>query len=400
MLALLLWTAASLAADPPPQFGRYRPLYPGLYGQLAYGQDERDSSYDSQGRKQDTAAPQTPGFTSFPEQSVTATFTWHFPMFESYQIPFFSSRTHLARLTLRHARSHTRGALANFITDTSDDADTDADDLRNSGSGVGDPSFEFGSFLLGSNSPDWRSGKHPRYSLLALIGMTLPGGVYDRDAPVSAGHNTVAIHANLGGHWQPWSGGFLDAGYTEIKYFQNYDAAFGANDPSQQGNDHILDLSLAQRLPYGFYLTAFGRDRRGDSNRYDRPRFAPNRPEPPMTTPRSNNYPTPGRYQDEGTALRELGLSLNWFATQKILLGLHYTMPESGKSGQFLLPYINRQPASCTPGGVGCMTTPGDTVLVDGMGSARSFASAHWLLSLSYNFGQGDPYTCPGCQRP
>lgn len=394
MTALL--GGVAFAADPPPRFGRYLPMHPGLYLDSTYGYDARDRSYDANGDEQRTAAPQAGGETSFPEHSFSTRLTWHLPLFEGQQIPFFSSRTHLARLTLRYQRTHTRGRLADFVADTSDDARTDADDLRNNGSGIGDPSFEFGSFLLGSPVAATRGGTRPPYSLLLLAGFTAPFGVYDRDAPVSAGGNTPSMHLQLGGHWRPWSGTFVEAGYTWREYFQNYDPAFGALDPANQGDDRILDLGLTQRLLPGLYLSGYGLDRRGGSNLYENPRFSPNRPPAGMGR---DNYPTPGSYRDGGTALREAGLGLQWFASQRVLLGLHYSQPLSGRSGQFLLPYTARAPAGCMPGGSGCMTSDGGSVLVDGTGPARSYASPRLTLAFSYQFGLGDVYPCPGCQR-
>jgi hypothetical protein len=398
LLAGLLAASAG-AQELPPMFGRYMPLYPGLYLTAGYGQSEQDGSYDRHGNEQDSAAPLAGGQTAFPTRDLVTAFTWHFPMFESSNVPFFSSRTHMARITLRYRDVETEGRLAAFVADTSDDASTDADDLRNNGGGIGDPSFEFGSYLLGSPSDQWRSRTSVPYAVLLLVGARMPGGVNDRDAPVSAGDNTWSAHVQLAAHWQPWPGGFIDAAYGHREHFQNYDAAFGALYPTNQGDDRYWDISLAQRLTSGLYLSAFAKERRGDPNRYESPRFAPNKPPPPNTTPPSDNYPRPGDYFDDGTELREAGASLALFLSQRWLFGLHYTQPVAGRSGQFLLPYNNRQPAQCTPGGVGCTVTPGATVLVDGMGPARSFSSEHWMLTLSYNFGLGDPYTCVGCRE-
>lgn len=395
MTALL--GGVAFAADPPPRFGRYVPMHPGLYLDSTYGYDARDRSYDANGDEQRTAAPQAGGETSFPEHHFSTRLTWHLPLFEGQDVPFFSSRTHVARLTLRYQRMRTRGALAEFVANTADDASTEADDLRNNGSGVGDPTFEFGSFLLGSPVEATRGGTRPPYSLLLLAGVTAPFGVYDRDAPVSAGGNTtLSAHLQLGGHWRPWPGTFLEAGYTWREYFQNYDPAFGALDPAEQGDDHILDLGLTQRLLPGLYASVYGLDRRGGSNLYENPRFSPNRPTPGG---RRDNFPTPGSYRDDGTALREAGVGLQWFATQRVLLGLHYSQPLSGRSGQFDLPYTERSPAGCTPGGSGCATFDGGSVLVDGMGPARSYASSRLTLAFTYQFGLGDAYPCPGCRR-
>lgn len=402
---MALAAGATPAADPPPLFGRYLPMHPGLYLQTGYGIDDRDRSYDQSGHEQPSAAPQAGGRTQLPENSLTVRFNWHFPLFEGEDIPFLSSRTHVARLTLRHHRVRTRGTLADFVADTSDDASSDADDLRNNGSGVGDPTVEFGSFLFGAPVAATRGqGERPPYSLLLLAGFTAPFGTYDRDAPTSSGSNTASAHLQLGGHWQPRPGTFLEAGFTYREYFQNYDPAFGALEPANQGDDRILDLSLTQRVWRGLYLSGYGLDRQGGSNLYENPRFAPNRPVPGGLLPDPSNvlydnFPNAGSYRDGGTALREVGGGLQWFATQKLLLGLHYSHPLSGESGQFLLPYTDRTPAGCTPGGLGCSLTPGETVLVDGMGAARSYASPRWTLTLAWQFGLGDPYACVGCRR-
>ena len=406
LLAVPAWLCAlSLqASEPPPLFGRYLPLHPGLYVDAQFGQDDQDRSYDQQGHEQPTAAPQAGGQTAFPETRSSVAFTWHFPLFEGEAVPFLSSRTHLARVTLRHNRLRSRGALAEFAADTTDDAGSDADDLRNNGSGIGDPSFEFGSFLLGSPVTATRGGSRPPYSLLLLGGLTAPFGTYDRDAPINSGANRWAAQVQLGGHWQPRAGSVLEAGFTWRHYEQNENPAFGALAPAEQGSDRVIDLSFTQRLWSGLYLGAYGRDRQGASNVYEGVRFSPNRPEPVQVLPGpgstfSDNTPTPGRYRDGGTALRELGGSLQWFATQRLLLGLHYSQPLSGKSGQFTLPYTDRTPAGCVEGAFGCSYSPGNTVLVDGLGPARSYASPRWTLSLAWQFGLGDVYACPGCQR-
>lgn len=403
-LSMLLCAAPSLAGDPPPLFGRYLPLHPGLYIDAGYGQDDRDRSYDQQGHERAGAAPQAGGKTSFPESRFTTRFTWHFPLFEGEDLPFLSSRTHLARVTLSHNRVRTRGTLADFAADTSDDAGTDADDLRNNGSGIGDPMFEFGSFLLGSPVAATRGGERPPYSLLLLAGLTAPFGTYDRDAPANSGGNRWVTHLQLGGHWQPRPGSILEAGFTWRRYDRNENPAFGALSPAQQGDDRVFDLSLTQLLWRGVYVGAYGTDRQGSANTYEGVRFAPNRPTPVVVLPDptstfSDNFPTPGRYRDGGTALREVGGSLQWFATQRLLLGLHFSQPLSGKSGQFSLPYTDRTPAGCTEGALGCAYSPGTTVLVDGLGPARSYASPRWTLSLAWQFGLGDLYPCAGCQR-
>ena len=102
--AAALYADAAGAQEQPLQFGRYMPLYPGLYLNAGFVQDDRDWTFTQQGRDVNTVAPQTPGKSAFPEKTGFASFTWHFPMFETYRVPFFSSRTHLARATL-HLRA-------------------------------------------------------------------------------------------------------------------------------------------------------------------------------------------------------------------------------------------------------------------------------------------------------
>jgi len=385
------------AQELPLQFGRYMPMYPGLYFTGAYLHDERDTSFDQDGHEQRSAAPQAGGRTSFPEKGYAGTFTWHFPMFESYRVPFFSSRTHLARVTLRYSDTQASGALADFAADASDDSFTDADGLANSGNGVGDVAVEFGSFLVGSPARAWRTRNSTPFALLALVGATLPFGVYNRDAPINAGSNTAAIQATLGMHWQPWRGGFVDAGIGRREYFENYDPQFGALAPANQGDDIYWDAGFAQRLVRDLYLNIYFSDREGASNRYEDPRFAPNASDPPAAT--TSNDPIPGIYRDRGTKLNARGISLQYFITQRWLAGLHYTHPKYGRSGQFLLPFTEHTPAGCIDGSTGCQSNAGEVILVDGLGPARSYSSDRLVLTVIYNFGLGDAFTCTGCEQ-
>ncbi len=250
-------------------------------------------------------------------------------------------------------------------------------------------------------SSNWRERSETPYALLGLIGLRLPTGSYNRDAPSNPGSNTIALHAQLGFYARPWTGAHLDGGVGYRAYLKNQDAAFGALAPTNQGDDLYWDVSLAQRVVSGVYVAAFADGREGDANAYENPRFAPNGPPPPNTTPPSDNYPAPGVYRDAGTERIRAGASLYGFLGQRWLLGLHYAHPLSGKSGEFDLPYNNRQPAGCTVGSTGCMVTPGGTAEdVDGLGPARVFASDRFTLSLQYHFGQGDSYTCVGCKKP
>lgn len=392
--ALLGGTAA--AQELPPQLGRYMPLYPGLYVDAAFSQDDRDRSFDQDGHARASATPQTPGGkTGFPEDSGAVAFTWHFPMFESYGLPFLSSRTHMARMTLRYADTRTEGPLAAFIADTADDARSEADDLRNNGSGIGDLTLEFGSFLAGSGN--WRTRERTPFALLLLAGVNVPTGVYERDGPVSAGSNTWWFQGRLGLHWQPWDGGFFEAGAAYRDYLRTDEAMFGGLAPARQGDDAFYDVGYTQRLAQPLYFGVTFGFRYGDPNVYRDPQYAPNAPPHPDAT--TDTYPTPGDYRDRGTELKTRTASLYWFLTQRWRAGLHYTHAQDGESGQFLLPFSTRSPSGCTPGAVGCTVGQGQTVLVDGLGPARAYSSERITLTLTHNFGLGDTFGCTGCRR-
>lgn len=396
VVMLALASAPALAADPAPGFARYLPLYPGLYGTASFVADDRDAIYRQDGSKSGNAAPNAGGSgrTAFPEKRTTADFTWYFPMWEADGIPFFSSRLHTARVSLQHGQARTEGRLAEFAADATDDSYTEADRLENNGSGIGDLTLEFGSVLYGS--PDWRQGERTSLAVTALLGVTLPFGAYNRDAPVNVGDNSAGMHLTLGASWQPWTGGFLDAGVTQRVYTQNQDAAFGQLSPTERGDELAWDLSLAQRVVRGLYVGVFAERRRGDPNAYENPRFAPNAPPPPGDF--TSNEPVPGLYHDGGTALARYGFTLNYFLAQNWLAGVAYVRPHSGRSGEFVLPFENHNPGGCTTGAPSCQVNPAGAVRVDGLGSARTFASPTLRFTLTYAFGQGDTFTCRGCE--
>jgi hypothetical protein len=393
-LALAASSAVAQAQELPPQLGRYMPLYPGLYFDGAYTQDERNWTFDREGHERPSAAPQS-GRTSFPEKSGVAAFTWHFPMLESYGLAFVSDRTHLFRMTLRYVDTRTQGALAAFVADDSDDARSEADDLKNDGHGVGDLTLEFGSFLVGGG--DWRTRARRSPAVLLVAGVNVPTGIYERDAPISAGSNTWYFQGRLGVHWQPWSGAFLDAAATHRDYLNNEEPMFGALAPHKQGDDFMIDLSLGQRLWRDLYATAFYTHRQGQANEYRNPVYAPNAPPHPDSN--TDTYPRPGVYRDGGTELQASGLALQYFVTQRWLAALHWQHPLAGRSGQFLLPFNEKSPSGCTPGATGCTVTAGETVLVDGMGPARSYSTDRLMLTITHNFGLGDTFACTGCEQ-
>lgn len=395
-IAAAVLAAGTARAQDLPQLGRYMPLYPGMYFHGGYAQDDRDAVFDEQRRERDSAAPNAGGQTAFPEKTAYGSFLWHFPLFESYKLLFVSSRTHFARVNFSYTDTSTEGALAAFVADRSDDNATEADKLENEGSGNGDLMLEFGSYLYGSPAPQWRQGWRGPIAVLASVGANLPFGIYNRDAPVSAGSNTAWIQSRLGAHYRPWAGMLVDAGIAYREYFQNYDAAFGRTAPTQQGDDKFADLSAAYRLFPGLYAGAFATRRVGAPNLYENPRFAPN---PPPPTPTTSMAPAPGNYYDGGTALTTHGLSLSYFVTQRWLAALHYARPAAGRSGEFDLPYNEHSPAGCKDGATNCTTTPAGVVRVDGLGPARAYASDRLMLTLTYNFGQGDVFTCTGCEQ-
>lgn len=382
-----------MAGETAPALGRYMPMYPALYFSGGYAQDDQDRSYDQQGVDRDSAVPTVPGQTAFPEQRLESSFTWYFPLFESFGLPWLSSTLHTARVTLRHVRLDTEGSLRTYA----DAAQPLFSPLKPAGSGLGDTTLEFGSFLWGAQG--WREGRKGETAALFMVSINLPSGIYEHEAPVNAGSNHWSYQAKLGFHARPWSGGFVDAAYAYRAHGSNYEPQFGGLAPFEQGDDRLWDISIGQRLWRGLYLNAFYTDRKGEANEYQNPQYAPNPPPPPSTTPPSDNYPTPGRYFDHGTTLSVAGLSLQYFVSQRVLASLHWSQPQEGRSGQFMLPYTNRQPAGCIVGASNCTTSPGASVLVDGLGPARSYASPSLMLSLAFNFGQGDAFTCVGCEE-
>jgi hypothetical protein len=387
---------AAHAQELPPQAGRYLPMYPGMYFDAGFSQDDRDRSFDAAGHSRASATPQTAGGqTGFPQDAAVAAFTWHFPMFESQWPAFLSNRTWLARATLRYSDTRTEGPLAAFIADSADDARSEADDLKNNGSGVGDLTLEFGGFLAGSRN--WRTRTRAPFALLLLGGVNLPTGVYERDGPISSGSNTVWFQGKLGLHWQPWDRGTLEAGAARRNYQATHEAMFGGLAPYQQGDDTFYDAGYTQRLARDLYLGWTFAFQYGDANLYRDPQYASNAP--PHPDANTDTYPTPGDYRDRGTELKTRTLSLSYFVTQRWLTALHYTHAQDGRSGQFLLPFSTRSPTGCTPGAVGCTVGAGQTVLVDGLGPARAYSTPRITLTVTHNFGLGDAYPCAGCKR-
>jgi len=390
VFASLLLAGPLRAQDLPPQMGQYMPLYPGMYFNGGYLQDPRDSVFDAGGNRRSTVTPSDGGQTSFPLRLGVASFTWHFPMFETAQLPLLSTQTHIARVTVRYGQTRTRGALSSYIESQS------ANGLQNNGDGVGDTTFEFGSFVFGGHN--WRDRPSNPIAGLLLFGVNAPTGGYDRDAPNNIGSNTWSFHGRAGLHWEPpaWPGAYFDVGGAYQRYARTEEAAFGGLAPFKQGADRYFDLSFTQHVWQGLYAGVYGNDRRGNVNQYQDPQFAPNAPTPP---PGSSNSPNPGSYYDTGTSQKIYGATVEYFVTQRWLVALNYSRPRDGKSGEFDLPYTNFTPANCLPGAASCTPSPGGTAHEDGFGPARSYASASWMLTVSHNFDLGDYVTCTGCRQ-
>lgn len=403
LLATAFWPAAgAIALDLAPEPGRYRPLYPGFYWTGAIAQDPRDASFDQSGVEQDSVAPHS-GRSSFPEKVLVNTFTWHFPMFESQDLPFFSSRMHMARVTLRYVDTKTDGQLATFAADSSDDASTNADALKNNGKGVGDLTLEFGSYLYGAPSSNWRTGENAPVNVLLLLGVNAPTGVYEHESPNNAGTNHWAFGGKLAAHWTPWRGGFVDGSYGYRAHSINYQPEFGGQAPFHEGDERLWDLSIGQRVWSGLYVDLFASDRKGQANQYRNLDYTPNQPTAPAASNgnySSRDFPTPGTYFDGGTALRSYGFGAQYFLAQRWRVSLDYTRPQSGKSGEFDQPFTNRQ---CTVSGGSssslCTDAADGSRRVDGLGGARSYSSDSLMLTVTHHFGLGDAFTCAGCRK-
>lgn len=382
--ALLLAAHATSLRAELPEFTPYRPLYPALYLDAGWQSDPRDEVFDAQGHRRASALPGAPGRSRFPEQSLHARLAWTFPLFEQEALPFFSSRLHTARLSFRYAELASRGAIEDFINEEAS--------LQSAGGGLGDTTLEFGSFLTGSAG--WREGRTGAVSTLLLLGLNLPTGVYDRDAPVSAGSNHLSAQIKLGAHGSPWRGAFLDTGLGYRVHGRNEEPAFGALEPSRAGDEALWDVQLAQRLRPGVYLALSANGREGRRNTYHDPRFTLNDEQDSLL---ADVVPLPGEYHDAGADTRLASLALRWFLTQRFVAALHYTHPFAGQSGEFDLDLVRRTPAGCELGAPGCVVTPAGSAQTDGLGDARSYASDRLGLSFTYQFGQGDTWACPGC---
>ncbi len=376
VLILISLAVVSTAQAQPDslEFGRYLSKYPGMYSTATYRDNPRDEIFDEHGRRTNSVTPTYGAGNAFPEQRGTVNLEWHFPWFETEALPFISSRLWSARATLGYAKLATEGPINTFIT---------ANGQVDKSEGITDIELEFGPTLLGSG--DWRTRKTTPLSLFLLGHMTLPTGARDPDSPNNVGGNVFAFGGTLGAHAQGL-GFVLDAGASYRTYQRNEEPAFGGQEPSRRGEDLALDATLARKIFGPVYLSASLYARQGEANEYSRVRFANNAPSASLGM---ESFPDPGTFTDGGTRELSLGLGAHWFVIPRLRLSVNYWLPQSGKSGAFDLPF-REQPMGCVALPGGCNPTPNGSARVDGLGSARSYASNFWMLSFTYSHKQGD----------
>jgi hypothetical protein len=218
--------------------------------------------------------------------------------------------------------------------------------------------------------------------VLLLAEVRLPIGARDASAPNNVGDSTFAYGGRLGAHWQPQgflAGFLLDTGVRYRVYAADQEPAFGAQAPTQQGADLSVDATLARRLWRGLYAQVSYTLRDGADNEYRNVRFAAN---PPAPGALMDTFPDPSAQRDRGTREQRLQFGLGGFITQRIWLGAQYAHPLDGRSGGFDLPY-RQQLQNCSALGT-CNSTPTGSAHVDGLGSARAFASDYFLVSLRW----------------
>ena len=376
-LSGLLAIAAVASADPSiPALAPYAALHPGLTVTGAVSYEPGTGAFDRDGHRHSDAFPAIGGGNETPAVRGDLNFAWTFPLFQDEGVPFLSTRLHTFRLTLRgDPLLDATGPVADFA---SANGHVPAED------GIGDLTFEIGSFLWGSESWEARGGTPPR-TILALMAIDLPVGIYDTDAAVNSGSNTFAFRPTLGAHTQILPTVFADTGLAYEWRKTNEDPAFGGLDPSEPGNRLFADAALSWRAWPSLYVSGLLRYRNGRPNGYVDPMFAPNAPTPPAGF---ENRPALSHYEDDGSWLLSVGPRADWFVGQNVRLGASALFPLAGEGGQFVLPFENRL-QGCEQLAGGCTPSDGGSVLVDGLGQARALASPTIRLDLTWAFGQG-----------
>lgn len=378
LLLLLLGLPQLLYATEPEQsFIPNRAHYPGLYLNLSAAHTTGDKSFDATGEKRDSALPTVSDDSALPRTAFNAQFTWFLALLQDEQTPFFSTRLHRLRATLGYVRTSTKGQLNNFINNNQ---------LQNNSSGVDNVRLEFGSYLFGTQN--WQNGQFAGASGLLNLGVDLPSGAYHSNAPTNAGNNTFSTFAEFKLHWQPAARLYFDTGLRYTSAGSTQEPAFGGLTPANAGDTWQADLAIALRLTESFSLSAFADYANGNANQYRNPRFAPNAPEAP-----AGRYAVtvPGVYTDQGTERTRVGLSLHGMLSDNVQLSLTAAQPVTGKSGQFLLPYQFFLDNCNLTDTCELTATPGPSVLVDGYGAARVFASPHFQFTVTWHIPPGQP---------
>lgn len=373
VLVLCALSAGAAHAEAPSlEMGRYLSKYPAMYSTLSFSSSARDEIFDAQGAKAASAVPTYGMGNGFGEKRASMQFEWHFPMFETEALPFVSSRLWTARATFGWSQLDTSGPITSFIA---------ANKLVENADGLNDVQLEFGPLLWGSK--DWRTRKDTPFSLMLLAQAQVPVGQRSADSPNNAGvANAFGFGGKLGMHWRPLPRVYLDAGAGWKHFLKNEEPAFGAQEPRVRGDEQAYDLSVNARLFGSVYAGLSGYRREGGANTYQGLRFSAN---PPAAGAGNVTFPDPAPISDQGTLEQGVAASLRWFFTPRVSAALHYLQPRSGRSGEFDVPYLQR-----TSGCPACATSPNGSDHVDGLGAARSWANETWMLSLAWNYGQGD----------
>jgi hypothetical protein len=382
VLLLALLPSMARAAPDTLEFDRDLSRYPGLVTTLSLSHDPRDQVFGEDGHRVDSVAPAYGSDSRFPQTRFDAAFDWRFPLFGADHIPLVSDRLWVARVSTGYAVTQSDGPIANAAN---------AAGGPTAKSGITDLDLAFGPVLWGSR--DWQSRPATPLSVLLLAELRLPIGARDANAPNNAGDGVYAYGARLGAHWQPqgpWlRGWFVDGGVRYRSYGRDDEPVFGANSPAQPGDDLLFDATLARRLLRRVYAQVSYFERDGRRNEYSGVRSSAHPPPAPASgligTPQ-DSFPDPGSFSDGGITERRLQFGIDGFITQRIRIGLQYAIPLSGRSGGFDLPYLS-QAQGCTAAG-NCMPMRYGSAHVDGLGSARAYASDYALLTLTFALPQ------------
>jgi hypothetical protein len=374
-IALAMPIAAAASEPVSLEFGRYLAKYPAMYATTIFSHDARDEIFDANGQRRDGVTPTYGAGSALPETRVDAQLEWFFPFFEAEKLPFLSSRLWTARADLGYAHLSAGGAIADYAR---------ANDLRGEQSGITDIGMHFGPVLYGSEG--WRDGRDIPASIVFTIDTSVPIGRRHPDAAVNAGTNVFSYGATLGGYWRPIRGVFLDAGAHWRDFSKNDEPAFNAQEPTRPGAQWSFDATLAARVWGDLYASASFFDLQSASNRYA---HVSGSAHPPGASAGMETFPDPSPIDDAGIRDRRADLGAHWFALQRLRLSAHYVIPLGGASGEFDLPY-EQQPQNCIALPGGCSPTSNGTDHVDGLGIARVYASRYFMVSATWNFGQGD----------